>query len=208
MGLGLVGGEDLSSVTATLIALSLNHKGANCGTDRAPGWEEPLRLMLINQFFDTWHFSKDIENAKGGLGSNAGIFTELMKNALFNDFGTAEAIDSHINSILEKFPNNASKAHKLALELQRNCHKLCITYMAEHFIFSAKGAASRGEGAMRTWKGNGKIKDPMKRWNLFEFVQHHERRANSYVAKCRDILGPLIKTNQPYSKFVLDKLRF
>ena len=59
---------------------------------------------------------------------------------------------------------------------------------------------------MSTWKGNGKLKDPMKRWNLYEFVQHHERRPNSYVAKCRDILGPLIKSNQPYSKFVLDKM--
>ena len=206
LGVGLVGGEDLDSVTATLIALSLNHQGANCGTDRAPGWEEPLRLMLINQFFDTWHFSKDIETAKGGLGSDASIFTELMRNALFNDFGTKNAIDSHIHSILEKFPNNASKAHKLALELQRNCHKLCITYTAENFICSAKGAASRGEGAMSTWKGNGKIKDPMKRWNLLEFAQHHERRENSYVAKIKDLLGPLIKTNQPYSKFVLDKL--
>ena len=42
-----------------------------------------------------------------------------MKNSLLNDFGTTDAIDSHIRSILEKFPEEESKAHKLALELQK-----------------------------------------------------------------------------------------
>ena len=37
LGVRLVGGEDLSSVTATLLALSLNHKGANCGGYRTHG---------------------------------------------------------------------------------------------------------------------------------------------------------------------------
>ena len=58
LGVGLVGGEDLNSVTATLIVLSLNHKGVNCGTDHAPGWEDPLRLMLIHQFFRYLAFFK------------------------------------------------------------------------------------------------------------------------------------------------------
>ena len=75
-GLGLISGEDKVNITKTLSRFSLANHGANAGTDRAPGWEDPLREAGIFQFFDTYHFSQDIEISKGGLGCEATFYIQ------------------------------------------------------------------------------------------------------------------------------------
>ena len=66
MGNLLISGEDKDSTEQSLKALCLNNRGANCGTDRALGWKEPLSKYGINHFYDTWHFSQNALKVAGG----------------------------------------------------------------------------------------------------------------------------------------------
>ena len=59
----------------------------------------------------------------------------------------------------------------LAVTLKEERNKLCRTCKGEYFTIS-KGGYSRGEGIMGTIKGNGKLKDQMKSWNLYQLVTH------------------------------------
>ena len=71
MGNSLISGEDKESTELSLKALCLNNRGANCGTDRALGWKEPLVKNGINHFYDTWHFSQNALKIAGGRSSSA-----------------------------------------------------------------------------------------------------------------------------------------
>ena len=82
--------------------------------------------------------------------------------------------------------------------------KLCRTCKGEYFTIS-KGGHSRGEGVMGTIKGNGKLKDQMKSWNLYQLVTHFVNLTCNKDMEKTVIIRKLVQDNRSWSKFVQEK---
>ena len=170
IGCGLSPGEEVEKIDWILDNFHLNMPNAVVCTDRGPGWDNPILKRKQIQVFDCWHFGVDARKAKGGLGYFAGKFVSEMNHAMYHDFGTEIKLLQFIDGIISNLPDS-SKAKKLAETMKDERKKLCRTCKGEYFTIS-KGGHSRGEGVMGTIKGNGKLKDQMKSWNMYELVTH------------------------------------
>ena len=126
-----------------------------------------------------------------------------MNNAMYKDFGTVDNLLLYIDDIIKKLPDE-SKAKKLAVTLKEERNKLCRTCKGEYFTIS-KGGHSRGEGIMGTIKGNGKLKDLVKSWNLYQLVTHYINLNCNKDSEKSVVIQKLIQENRCWSKFVQEK---
>lgn len=203
-GYSMIGAESTEFVTDVLENLDLANKGATAATDRAPGWEDPLKKFGINQVFDGWHYGNDATTASAGLGVLGTRFRKDISSAMYQDMGTVEALDAHLQSLLDALPTDHS-SHKFVIEFIKNKKKVCITHTGELFHCS-NGALSRGEATMSTIKGNGTLKEPMRHWTLYEFALHMQSLTRAYVAKATSMIKKLLMEGKEISDWVQKRL--
>lgn len=206
-GIGLIDGENIPTTRESIRRFSLDNEGANAGTDGAPGWVVPLQEAGINQFLDTFHSQRNIDECKGGLGKNSKEYVKCLKTALTGDFGSDDRLVSHLESARQLAGGPKSSSEAMIDKILNNRKKMCYTHVGELFICSDKGAASPGESVMSRYKGSGTLKGDMKRWNLLEFAEHHERMLAGYMARCIDEIKALIRAKRYCGDYVLNRIK-
>jgi len=207
-GIALIEGETIATTRESLQRFGLDNPGASAGTDGAPGWVVPLEEAGINQFLDTFHSQRNVDDSKGGLGNKANEYVRALKSALTFDFGTDERLVSHLQSTIDNLAGDSKSAsHTMATKILENRKKMCFTHVGNLFICSEKGAASPGESVMSRYKGTGTLKGSMKNWNLFEFAQHHEELLAAYASRVLEEIKSLIRAGRYCSDYVLKRVK-
>lgn len=206
LGMGLIDAESKAATRASLDRFHLANKGAVAGTDRAPGWEEPMEEAGIDQYFDSYHMSKNIVETQGGLGSSSDAYSNGARHAITGDFGTDEKLLAHIEETKRHAGAPGSASHNMLKTIIEERQKMCYTHVGELFCCSSKAAASPGESVMNRYKGGGHLKEDVKRWNLYDLVLHHERLTASYVGRAVEKLKALIRERRHCSDYVTEKI--
>ena len=204
VGLSTFDAEASEEIDIVLKDLSLDNVGSVAGVDQAPCWDIPFENAGIIKLHDTWHFGRDINKAASGLEDKYQIFRDKCNKALYHDFGDSVVLDlflGHLEEEYKSFPK-ANKLVKTLIKLKRN---LCKTYTHEYFHCS-NGGMSRGEGVMSRLKGNGKLKQSMRKWSLWELQLHYDALSRSYMVSVSEQIRKYLKNNCYCSELVSKKM--
>ena len=121
-------------------------------------------------------------------------------NAAIYNFQTAEELQIHLDSALSKYARS-STALAYIRKLMEDKEKVCRAYTTKFFT-ARTVASSRAEGSNSRIKERGAKKAELRKYNLFQFLQHYTSMVERQEAESLNIIEKLIKDRRGYSDFV------
>lgn len=179
---------------------SLDCPGGTLMTDDGPAYRIVADSLNKKHLLCTKHFHNGIFPAKAGLGHKAHDFETAAFDAIYRDFGSADALTAHLLRSLEEF-GKEDAARKFIKSLIKEQSRVCRTHTT--YIFSASCKASqRGEGTNSRIKGGGSKKKELREYNLLQLLQWYIHQVELQEEKSLIIIIKLIEGNHKWSNYV------
>ena len=206
-GMMMIPSENSQVVIGRMKDMSLNIPEANVATDSGTAWPKVVDYFGQNHCEDTWHLSQNADKAAPSCNINRELhkrFKKDVKSALYDVMEPSE-LDDLLERMLNYTGDSFPRANNWILTLLENKEKRCATFTTRHFICSEKGATSRCESLMSTYKNGGDLKKKMRDWSFAESADKHEKDVKNYVAKATDALKEAILNEDTLAKTIRDK---